>query len=537
MSRTTGRALLGLFAGGAVCGAAQAERPQYGAFMDIQQVVEGQLSGPGNDDVTYTEVSGSVSADVSNRRIVASATYRLSYRVAEIGDMDRTFAQDGVMRINANVIDEWLTVNSGAIITRSRVDPSGAAPTTNIGNPKNLSQTYSAYLEPRLIHRFGELAASASYRFAYTQNESGQTNTGSVGPLTDRFDSSVNQQLTTTLGMQRGSLPFDWQLSSEYRHENSTNLDQHLRTLNSTAQIIYPLLNSDIALVVSGGYERQRTSQRRALIDPLTGQPVLGKGGKFVVDPASPRILTYEMDGLIGNAGVIWRPSRRTRLETRVGYRYGGLSVTASLEMQPGPRTGLSFQLTDRIETFGQGVSGGLAAASPDLDLGQSSDPNNAFQDCLLGQQPGTGSCIGNTLGQAAATSYRERMATFVYTRRTRTWTFGVSAGYTRRTYNDDPNSPVSLAGVADQNVFGNLSISRRLTRTSGVSFSFSGSYFMNGQVGAVDVINGSFNANYDRSFGRGIQMRATVAVDASKQENVTADVSGRAQLGLQYKF
>jgi uncharacterized protein (PEP-CTERM system associated) len=537
MKSATGRALLGLFAGGAACGAAQAERPQYGAFMDIRQVVEGQLHGPGEDDVTYTDISANLSAQISNRRIIASGTYRLSYRLPEAGEIDRSLNQDGVMRIQATVIDEWLSVDGGGIVTRSRVDPSGAAPASNVGNPKNLAQTYSAFVEPRLVHRFGQVGFSANYRYAYTQNESTQTDTGSTGPLTDRFDSSVAQQLSMGLGMQRGDLPFDWQLSGEYRHENSTNLAQHLRSINGNAQITWPLGSSAIALVGSGGYERQRTSQRRALIDPLTGVPVVGKGGKFIVDPASPRILTYEMDGLIGNVGVIWRPSQRTRLDARVGYRYGGLSVTASLEMRPSKRSGLSFDLSDTLETFGQGVSGGLASSGPDLDLGESSDPNSPFQGCLIGQQAGSGSCLGNALGQAASRSYRERKASFIYSLQARIWSFGMGGGYSRRTYNDDPNAPVSLANVVDQNFFGNLSVSRRLTRTSGVSFSLSGSYFMNGQIGASDVMNGSFGANYDRSFGRGIQMQASVAVDGSKQKDVPTDISGRAQLGLQYKF
>ena len=234
MSRVTSRVVLGVFVGGAVCGAAQAKRAEYGAFMDIQQIAETQLHGPGADDVTYTDVSGGVTAQVSNRRIVASASYRLSYRIPELGEIDKSFAQDGVMRLQANVIDKWLTMETGGIVTRSRVDPSGAAPATNIGNPKNLTQTYSAFFQPNLAHQIGELGLSASYRYAYTQNESGQTNTGSTGPPTDRFDSSIAQQATLAMAMQQGALPFDWQLSGEYRHENTTNLAQHFRAVSVT---------------------------------------------------------------------------------------------------------------------------------------------------------------------------------------------------------------------------------------------------------------------------------------------------------------
>ncbi len=537
MSRLTSLVVLGFVVGGGACGAGQAKRAEYGAFMDIQQIAETQLHGPGADDVTYTDVSGGVTAQVSNRRIVASASYRLSYRIPELGEIDKSFAQDGVMRLQANVIDKWLTIETGGIVTRSRIDPSGAAPATNIGNPKNLTQTYSAFFQPNLAHQIGELGLSASYRYAYTQNESGQTNTGSTGPPTDRFDSSVAQQATLAMAMQQGALPFDWQLSGEYRHENTTNLAQHFRAISVIGEIKQQLGQSRVALVASGGYEKTRTSQRKALIDPLTGFPVLGKGGKFVVDPASPRTLTYDMAGLIGDAGIIWRPSRRTRLEARAGYRYGGLSITGLIEMRPSERTGLTFIVTDKIESFGQGVSGGIAASTPDLNLGQSADPTSSYQDCLFGKAVGSGRCIGGALGQASASSYRERAANLIYSRQFRYWALSGSLGYSRRTYIDDPTSPVSLAGVVDQSFFGNLSFGRRLTQTSGVSFSLSGNYFMNGQIGASDVMAGSFSTNYNRSFGRGIQMQASVAVDGTKQENIPADISGRAQLGLQYKF
>jgi len=535
MSSATSRALLGLFVGGAACGAAHADRPELGAFMGLQQIAESQLSGAGADDVTYTQISGGVAGQISNRRIVASGTYQVSYRQPEVGDLDKSFTQDGVLRLQANVIDEWLTMETGAITTRSRVDPSGPAPQFNTGNTTNLTQTYSAFVQPVITHRIGDVGVSLSYRYAYTKNESSQ-DTGSTGPITNRFDASRTQQATFNLGMEPGDLPFGWKFSSDYRHENTTSLDQHFRSINAIGEIKIPIGASPVAVVASGGYERIRTSEGEALLDPVTGLPVLGKGGGFVVDPSLPRILTYDVEGLVADAGIIWRPSRRTRMELRVGRRYGGVTVTGLIEMRPSERSGLTLVVTDRIESFGQGVSGGLASTPASIDLTQL-DPGSSIQDCLFGRRPGTGSCIGGTLGQASASSYRERALSAIFNRAMRSWSFGGSLGYSRRTYIDDPNSPVSLAGVVDQSVFGNITVNRRLTRISGVSFSFSGNLFKNGQVGASDVLSGSVTTNYYRSFGRSIQMQASVSVDASKQDGITADVSGRAQLGLQYRF
>lgn len=535
MRGSASRALLGLFSGSALCGAAHAERPQIGAFFDIQQVAESQIRGAGEDMVTYTEVSGNLAAQIRNRRIVASASYRLSYRIPEIGNISKNVNQDGVMRLQANIIDQWLSADAGAIITRSRIDPSGAAQQFNTGNPKNLAQTYSTFIQPALNHHVGDLGFSASYRYAYTKNESGQTGVV-IGPPVDRFDSSKSQEANLSLGMQQSALPFDWTLAAQYRRENTTNLAQHFRALKVTGEIKQPIADT-VAAVASGGYEKTETSEREALIDPLTGFPVLGKGGRFVVDPASPRVLTYDMAGLIGDAGIIWKPSRRSRFEARAGYRYGGLSITGLAEMRMSERTGLTLILTDQVQTFGQGVSGGLAGAPADLDIGQSPDPASSYQNCLFGKTAGSGRCIGGALGNASAQAYRERAASIILSHAMRQWTLSGSFGYTRRTYIDDPTDPFSLDGIVDESFFTDVSLNGQLTRTSGVSFSFAGSLFKNGQVGASDVVSGSFSANYYRTIGRSIRARASLAVDASKQDGITADVSGRAQLGMQYQF
>ena len=534
MSSATSRALAALLVGSGLCGAAHADRPKYEAALDVQEISELQLSGPG-DSVTYTEVSGNVGVQIKNRRIVASGTYRLSYRIREMGNIAKSLNQDGAMRMQADVIDEWLTLDAGAIVTRSRVAPGGAAPQINSANAQNLTQTYSTYLQPSIIHHFGNLGFSGTYRYGYTKNEGRQAGLAN-DPLTNRFDQSVNQQATVSIGMEKSALPFSWMGTVEYGHENDSDLAKHTRSLTATAQITVPVTHT-IALVTSGGYEKTQISQRDALVNPLTGAPVRDRNGRFIVDPASPRTLTYDVNGLIADGGLIWRPSQRTRLEARAGYRYGGLTFSGLMEMKPSKRSGMTVIVSDRIQSFGAGLGAGLAGSPADLNLGQSVDPTSSFQNCLFGKGAGTGRCVGGSLGQASASSYREKAATIIFTRVLRHWALSASAGYTRRNYIDAPGTLFSLAGVVDQSFFGDVSLTGALTRTSGIAFSFRGSLFKNGQVGASDVQSGSFNTSYYRSFGRGIRLQADFAVEASKQDGITADVSGRAQLGLQYEF
>lgn len=534
MSKGAAQALLTLLAGGGLCGTAHADRPEFGVALNAEQIADIQIAGPG-DSVTYTEVSGGGTAQIKNRRVVLSSAYRVSYRIPEHGDLERSFNQDGVLRLQSNLIDQWLTADAGLIVTRSRVDAGGAAPQANSANARNLTQTYSAFVQPSLSHRFGDVTVGASARYAYTKNQ-GKSIGPNTNPFSDRFDASTNIQMIGSVGIKRGTLPFDWEGTVEHNRENSNSLDKHVRSWRAVGQITRPV-GATVALVASGGYEKTEVSEKSPLVDPLTGVPLKDTNGNFVVDPASPRFLTYDMSGMIADAGVIWKPSRRSRFEIRAGYRYGGLTVTGLLEMKPNPRTGLTVIISDRVDSFGSNISAGLAGSPADLDLNQSVDPDTSFQNCLFGKTAGTGSCIGGALGQSSPSSYRERAVNLIFSRGLRRWNIGASAGYARRTYLDTPGTLFSLDGVVDQSFFGDLTLSGRISRTAGLSFSFRGNLFKNGQIGSPDVISGSFDTNFYRTFGRGIRMQARFGVDASKPDGMTADVSGRAQLGLQYAF
>src|SRR3546814_8917483 len=72
------------------------------------------------------------------------------------------------------------------------------------------------------------------------------------------------------------------------------------------------------------------TSQKDPLLD-ADGNPVVDDDGRFVADPASPQRFAYRTDGIYWYAGVVWRPSSRTRLEAHVGRRYDSWVYFGSL--------------------------------------------------------------------------------------------------------------------------------------------------------------------------------------------------------------
>ncbi|MFH7275437.1 hypothetical protein ACHWGP_28965, partial [Klebsiella pneumoniae] len=73
-----------------------------------------------------------------------------------------------------------------------------------------------------------------------------------------------------------------------------------------------------------------------------TGTPVLDRDGRFVTNEASPRRVAYRTDGIYYDAGVVWRPNRRTSVEGHVGRRYGSLSYTGTATYQASDSVGLA---------------------------------------------------------------------------------------------------------------------------------------------------------------------------------------------------
>ena len=98
---------------------------------------------------------------------------------------------------------------------------------------------------------------------------------------------------------------------------------------------------AELAVVGGAGYEDVEVSSRDAVRDAL-GNPVVGPDGRFVTDESAPRRIAYQTDGLIWDAGVLWRPSRRTSLEAYVGRRYGSMTYHGSFAYTPDSRTSTS---------------------------------------------------------------------------------------------------------------------------------------------------------------------------------------------------
>ncbi|MCG2991426.1 hypothetical protein, partial [Escherichia coli] len=61
--------------------------------------------------------------------------------------------------------------------------------------------------------------------------------------------------------------------------------------------------------------------------------------------------------------GVLWRPSRRTTLQARVGERYGGMTYQGSFLWQ-GRDSSVAIVVFDGIDSFGRMINADVAALS-----------------------------------------------------------------------------------------------------------------------------------------------------------------------------
>jgi uncharacterized protein (PEP-CTERM system associated) len=534
MNRRTSAALLclGIIGASVSMPAAAGRSTQITPFIDVGEFTEQQLHGVG-DSVTYSQISVGLAGTTRTRRIVASVNYQLEQRLTETGRTQNNRSQNGLARVRIELVDNLLALDAGAIATHTRTDPGGAAPQADTGSAKNLSQIYSFFISPSLIWHVGELGIAANYRYGYVINQ-GSVVSGTAGQTpVEQLDNSQNHNALLSIGMKRSSLPFDWSIDNQYQFDTTSNLARHTITASSIAGVTVPATHS-IALVTSGGYESTTSSERGALL--VNGVPVRTSKGKFVVDPNSPRVLTYDVQGLIANGGLLWVPSRRTRLEARAGYRHGGLSLTGQFDYVPSARNTIHITVFDQIDTAGIGVTDGLASTPAAFDPTQNIS-NSPIQNCVTGTSGASGGCLGNTLGSASASSYHSRGATLTLGHQMRQTAISLSAGYQRRTYIGRAGVIGSLNGVVDQSWTVQAGVTHQLSRISGVNFALSGNLFNNGAPGVADVKAVALNGGYFRTFGRKLRAQATFGIEDSKTDGAAADIIARAQLTLGYQF
>lgn len=521
-----------------VCAAAPAyaQRTRVTPYIEASQVLVADLN-QGGDLLTYSTVGAGIDAQITSRRVEVQVSYQYQHRFSYDKDLADDSMHSGLVQARAKITPE-LTIEGGAIAARGRADIRGDALGTSQGNIRNSSQVYSAYAGPSLATHAGPAFVNAAYRFGYTKVEAPNGGTGvpAGAPPLDRYDDSTVHVATASVGVKSGKgLPVGVTASGSFTREDAGQLDQRFEGKFARGDVVVPV-GRGLAVTAGVGYEKIEVSQRDALI--AGGRPVIDGNGRFVTDPASPRRLAYNFDGTFWDAGVIWRPSRRTFLEARAGRRYGSMSYTGSASYQIGPGSGVQIGVYDNVETFGQELNGQLTKL-PTAFL-TSTDPfGNQFGGCIYGTTgAAAGGCLNQVFASTVTSAYRARGVTGVAVLNRGGTRIGVGGGYARRTFLTPQSvGGVSIDGTSDESVYAQMFASSDVGRNGSISTSVFGSYYDSDLAGAGGILGYGANTAYTHMFG---PLGATASLglfgfDREGDSNATAQA--QALVGLRYGF
>lgn len=519
---------------------AHAQREKRGhvtPYIEVGQVVAADLDG--GDVLTYSTVSAGVDASVQTRRVQVQISYKYERRFSydkKVGDDD---IHSGLASVRAAVAPGF-TMEAGAIASRVRSDIRGDAPSNLVGNPRNVGQVYSGYLGPNLQQHVGPIAVNGAYRFGYTRVESPVGGTGlapGTKPL-DVYDDSSVHVATLSAGVKSGTvLPVGITVSGSYTRENAGQLDQRYEGKYGRGDVVLPI-GRGLAIEGGVGYEQIQISQRDPLLDS-GGAPVVDAAGRQQTDPASPRRLAYDFDGLFWDAGVVWRPSRRTFLEARVGRRYGSMSYTGSLSYQFGRNSGIQIGVYDSIDSFGRQLNGTLASLP--TAFVSSTDPfGSQFSGCVFGTTGASaGTCMNSIFASVPTANYRSRGVTAVAVMGSGPTRIGFGGGYSRRNFiaPDVPGSTgIQVNGSSDETWYGQLFASRELGPRTSLSGNAYVSWFDTSLPGSDGVMGWGANSMLTRQFGK-LSATAAAGIYGFEGDSNQSDVQAQALLGLRYGF
>jgi hypothetical protein len=508
-------------------------------YIEVAQAVTADL---GNDDVTaYTAVAAGIDAGVQSARAQGQVSYRYERRfdwADRVADQD---VHSGLARAAVS-LTPGLNLEGGAIATRTRSDIRGAAPGNLVGDVANIAQVYSLYAGPSVATRVGALNVGASYFFGYTKAETPDVPGPVPGQRLDYFDDSTSHIAQASVGTAAGDvLPFGVTLSGAYEREDASQLDLTYEGYFGRGDVVLPL-SGTFAVRGGAGYEKIEATQRDPLLD-AGGAPVLDGNGRYVTDPASPVRIAYDTDGLIYDAGVIWRPNPRLELQASAGWRYGGETYFGSLSYAMNRNVGLGVVVYDGIKTFGRQVRDGLRDLPTAFD--NSPDPfGQQFAGCVFGSRPGAGgngagACMNDVFQSVATASYRARGVDAVLSASYGRTRFGVGGGYANRRFNAPRSVPGALFfGVEDQSAYAQAFWGRDLSRRSTLDVTVFGNWSSSGLSGlnGGDVYGGGANATYALQFGR-LGTLASLGVYGFEQEGFDTQWSAQALLGARYTF
>lgn len=500
-------------------------------YIEVSQVLTAELT-PGDDVLTFTQIAAGIDTNIQGRNSGLSVSLRYERNIG-YGDQVDSDAISGIARGSLAIVPQALTLEAGALASRARLDSGGGATSNPLVAEDLTSQLYSVYAGPSLATRAGDVDLTATARVGYNRLETGNAFVNADGAAVDAFDESVTYAGQVRAGTRAGdALPVGLGITAGAFQEDVSNLDQRVRDVFVRADVTVPL--SDSFAVVGGvGYEDVEVSSRDALRD-AEGVPIIGEDGRFITDESEPRRLAFDVDGLIWDVGVQWRPSSRTSLTATVGKRYDSTTYYGNFSYAPDRRSALSVNVYDGITSFGGALNNSLSGISSDFTAAR-----NALTGDFAGLVTGTEGALGlGALGSIRSTAFRGRGGQVSYQREIGRMTAAIAAGYDRREFIGAEGTVFeAIDGIADESYY----ITGSVNSAIGQSGTFGANAYVNWFESGAD--NGDLtgygaSAAYSRLLTNKLSARAALSLDYFDSEFTDADfAAASALLGLRYDF
>ncbi len=504
-------------------------------YIEANQVLTAELS-PESDSVTYTQVAAGADVSVQGRNNSGSASIRYERTFGYDDSVSDSSTLSGVARGYASIVPRALTVEGGALATRTQVQGSGGATAGTPQGDSSESRLYSAYVGPNLHTAVGDAEINANYRIGYTRVEAPDAIVVTPGAAAiDIFDESVAQSAGLHIGTQPGApLPVGIGVGGGFYQEDVSNLDQRVRDMHVRGDVAVPL-GPDLQLVGGVGYEDVEVSSRDA-VRTAGGVPIIGDDGRFVTDTSVPRQLAYDVSGLIWDVGVMWRPSRRTSAEAHVGRRYDSMTYYGSFAWAPSSRSSVNLSVYDGLSGFGGQVNRALVALPTDFAVNR--DPiTGDVTGCVASLQGNN--CLTGIFASVRSAVFRGRGVNASYARQFGRTSAGIGAGYDRRTFVAAPGTVLAAAnGVVDESWWLAAYLSGQIDARSSFNVNAYATLLQSGFAGAGDTTALGMSAAYRRYLIERLSANAALGIDHLNSDIIGEDLtSASALLGLRYDF
>ncbi|QDH34758.1 preprotein translocase subunit YajC [Porphyrobacter sp. YT40] len=501
-------------------------------YIEVSQVVSAELT-PGDDVVTFTQVAAGVDINVQGRNSGAAVSLRYERNIGYGDDSVDTDTISGVARGTLALVPNTLSLEAGALASRSRIDGGGGATPNPLVREDAESRIYSLYAGPSLNTRVGVVDVQGVARVGYNRFEADDALVTQAGDAVDVFDESVTYLGQLRAGVRPGEvLPVGLAVTAGGFQEDIDTLDQRVRDLYVRGDVTVPVSRT-LALVAGAGYEDVEISSRDALRD-ADGNPVVGADGRLVTDTSAPRQIAFDVDGLLWDVGVLWRPSSRTNLQAAVGRRYDSTTYYGTFTYAPSQRSTFAVSAYDGVSGFGGVLNNGLARLGSDFEA-----IRNPVTGDFGGLVSGTeGQALIGGLGSTRAAAFRGRGVLASYQRNMGRTTAALGAGYDRRTFIAAAGTALAPAnGLTDESYYVVAGLSRQIGQSADISTNAYVNWFDAAGTGNdVTALGGSIA--YNQSITQRLVGRAAVAVDYFDSEFTAEDFAfATALVGLRYNF